>query len=127
MALYAKDFPVSRLSDLIQTYLDAHPGMAKQELAKRAGITPQSLSGWASGNTVMKQYPDTEHMKGLAEAMGLSYADILDAITLDLGLPIEREQVRPDVAVTVASLNRLEPQRVKTVAQIIASMMDERD
>lgn len=116
---------MSRLGDLITTYLDAHPGLAKQEFAKRAGITPQSLSGWLNGSTVMKQYPETQHMRGLAEAMGLDYVVVLDAITLDLGLPLTREQVRPDVAVTVASLNQLPPQRVKTVAQLIASMMDD--
>lgn len=115
---------MSRLGDLIKTYLDAHPGLEKQELAKRAGITPQSLSGWVNG-APMKEYPQTKHMEGLAQAMGLSYTDVLDAITLDLGLPITREEVRPDVAVTVASLSQLEPQRVKTVARIIASMMDE--
>lgn len=47
---------MSRLGDLIKSYLDAHPGLEKQELAKRAGITPQSLSGWVNG-TPMKEYP----------------------------------------------------------------------
>lgn len=116
---------MSQLGDLIKTYLDAHPGLEKQELAKRAGITPQSLSGWVNGTTAMKEYPRAEHIRGLADAMGLNYADVLEAITLDLGQPIAREEVRPDLAVTVASLSQLEPQRVKTVARIIASMMDE--
>ena len=114
---------MSQLGELIQSYLDTHPGLAKQDLAKRAGITPQSLSGWLNG-TVMKEYPQTEHMAGLAEALGVDYTVVLDAITLDLGRPVAREQIRPDVAVTVASLNQLTPQRVKNVAQIIASMMD---
>lgn len=116
---------MSRLGDLIQSYLDAHPGLAKQDFAKRASLTPQSLAGWLNGSTVMKEYPEVRTIRGLADAMGLNYNDVLEAITADLGQPIEREDLSPDVAVTVASLKQLPPQRVKTVAQIVASMMDE--
>lgn len=115
---------MSHLARLIASFIDANQPMNKKDFAAKAGITPQTLSGYL-GETTMKEYPARLHMQGLADAMGVPYGDVLDAITLDLGHQVSRQQVRPDVAVTIASLEKLSPQRVKALGQMIAAMGEE--
>lgn len=112
----------SRLGRLIQSYLDAHPEQNKKQFAERAGITPQSLSGYLTGKAAMKEYPARESIEGLAAAMGLRYCDVLDTITLDLGHSVVREEIDPEVAVTMSSMQQLSPERRRAIAQMVASI-----
>lgn len=117
---------MSRLGEMIQTYLDAHPDTTSKQLADKAGVSAQTMSGWLN-HPISKRFPDPEHMQGLADALGVSPASVVDAISADLGWDLTREQVRPDMAVAVATLNRTPPGSAlaRKLTQMIVLMADE--
>lgn len=115
---------MSHLGKMIQAYLDAHPDVTSKQLADRAGVSAQTMSGWLN-HPIRKRFPDPPHMKGLADALGVTPDVIVDAISEDLGWRLDREPIRPDLAGAVGALHKTPEGHPMTaaLAHLIATMV----
>lgn len=72
---------VGQLIGLIQAHLDKY-GVTRSEFARRAGTTPQTVQNWWDKPTT---FPRPEHLKGVAEVIGVPYLLVLEAALVDAG------------------------------------------
>lgn len=117
---------MSALGTLIQHYLDLHPDVKKKDIAKAAGVSPQSVSGWINGTGGVGMRP--ENIIGLAQFLGVPAVEIVLLISQDQGIPVQRVEATdlpPELQVTLSSLKKLSPDRLRTAGRIVAGLVDE--
>lgn len=117
---------MTALGTLIQHYLDLHPDVRKKDIAAAAGVSPQSVSGWLNGTGGVGLRP--ESILGLANFLGVPPVEIVLVISEDQGIPVQRidgTDLPPEMQVTLSSLKKLSPDRLRTVGRIVAGLVDE--
>lgn len=70
------------LWQVIQEWLDAMPYPPSQrKLAARLDVAPTTVSDWKYGES----FPGPEHLRRLADELGVPYERVLDAVLKDQG------------------------------------------
>lgn len=87
-------------------------GLGTPELAKRAqragqSITRQTIDSLVAGR--FTRYPNTDMIRGLSEALGVEAWEIVDALTVSLGLHVYVPTTIDDNGVTLISREYLLP------------------
>lgn len=72
---------MTELMRLIQAHQDRY-GVTRAEVARRIGTKPQTVQNWINRPTTL---PAAEHLRGVAEVIGLPYLLVLDAALMDSG------------------------------------------
>jgi hypothetical protein len=118
---------VSALQRLIQSALDAQPGLKVADVCRTAGLTPTLVYGWLNGSRVVKvpMRPDT--VAGLAKGLGVPEVVVWQAVLEDLGSSVRLvpDDVTPERAVLIASVSKLPDSEVSRVTSIVQTFMDE--
>jgi transcriptional regulator with XRE-family HTH domain len=117
---------MSDLGDLIRHYLDTHPGAKKGDIARAAGVSAQSVSGWLNSTTPPNL--KDKSILGLAEALGVPVSVVVSAVSKGRGLPVENvagDDLPADVQVLLATARKLGPEQVRMVTQLAVSLADQ--
>lgn len=72
---------MTELMRLIQAHIDRY-GVTRATVARRAGMSPQTVHNWRDE---IKALPDADHLRGIAEVIGVPYIVVLDAALSDAG------------------------------------------
>lgn len=64
------------LWDLVQSYMDQH-GSSQAWVARRIGTSPQTITNWKQH--VVLELPNRDVLLALAELVGMSYEDVVQA------------------------------------------------
>lgn len=74
---------MSELLDLIDEYRKRRGQPSDASIARAIGVAPQTISSWR--NRGIKNLPERDTMRRLAEFIGVSYADVFLAAGRDTG------------------------------------------
>lgn len=84
---------------LIQAHIDRY-GVTRATVARRAGMVPQTVHNWRDE---IKALPHVDHLRGIAEVIGVPYPVVLDAALADTGY---RDSPVDDAATLEARMRR---------------------
>lgn len=73
---------MTELEALIQRYLD-ETGARQAAVARKMHVSSQTLNSWTARG--LKRLPGVDNMRALADAIGVPYGAVLNAILIDLG------------------------------------------
>lgn len=69
--------------DIIQTELDRERfDVSDRKLARKLGVSPTTIANWRAG---IRELPEVENLKAVADFSGRSYEDVLIAALADTG------------------------------------------
>lgn len=74
---------MSALIRIIDDYRDAHGQPSEASVARAIGASPQAVSNWRKRG--LKELPDKETLRRLADFVGLPMEDVLMAAAYDAG------------------------------------------
>lgn len=75
---------MSHLLAIIDDYKDRHGSPSDSSIARAIGVAPQTISSWRRRG--IKQLPERETLKALAEFVRVDYFDVLlPAVLKDIG------------------------------------------
>jgi transcriptional regulator with XRE-family HTH domain len=96
---------MSHLVKLIDEYKDAHGAPSDSSIARAIGVAPQTISSWRRRG--IKQAPDHETLRALAEFIGKDYKTVvLQAVLLDASLIHPGEVVKVEDEASTAKRKR---------------------
>lgn len=76
---------MSKLWALVQVYLDSQGGMSARALARKTGVSPQTLDQWKTSR------PEPGNLRRLARAIDTPYDVLLAAVMADQGYRTNEE------------------------------------
>lgn len=78
---------MSRLIALIDEYRESRGMPSEASIARQVGVAPQTINSWR--NRGLKELPNKETLRKLAEVLHMSDADVFYAAGVDAGFIIE--------------------------------------
>jgi transcriptional regulator with XRE-family HTH domain len=90
---------MTELMRLIQAHIDRY-GVTRATVARRAGMSPQTVQNWRDE---IRALPDAQHLRAIAEVIGVPYTVVLDAALTDCGY---RESSTDDAPALEAKMRR---------------------
>ena len=112
---------MNALRELIERRLGER-GWSYAEAARRAGL-PRSTVHHLATTEVVRRMPQLSTLRALAQGLELPQDLVHDAAAAAAGIQVYRERGQdPDVAVLIASLERLSPEDRRHVTALVESL-----